>query len=241
MTYILLSFIVLLIASYAITFKSYWNHLKNVAEFRKAYDKYSEEVPDLEKVGTFGGKDFYLFKNPLQLPVKRSEMIELFSQFSDLNMTPDYFRKNIVDLNAALNRQDFTRAGAITQELIHRTELAAHESILLNLAASLTVIEGENPRIPESKYFEEKLNIMKSDEKAKAFFLRFAFATTKNYEKLSESDLLNYLTMQKISNQLRSEQTARYPKVLSALQETSKPQRPSLRTKVSQSKSSSKE
>jgi hypothetical protein len=166
-------------------------------------------------------------------------MIEMFSQWADLNMTPDFARKQLLSIKALLNKSDTAGALYVIQDIIARTELAAHESIMIDLACSLVFVEGENPRIPEGKFFELKKNLIQGDEQTKAFFLTYAFHSIKKYEALSEADFLTYLKKQDIAEKLNTKSS---PLATQSLQSPtkSKPQRPSLRTSLSQSKSSSK-
>lgn len=240
MTILLLLIIVTLLAAYTLTFKRFYVQRTAIAKFVRHYNPQVDIVPELLPVAKFEGKEFFVFKNPLELPAKRTEMIEMFSQWAELNMTPDFARAQLLGIKTALNKGDNATALYIIQDIINRTELAAHEAILIDLACSLVLVEGENPRIPESKYFEVKKKIMESNEEAKAFFLTYAFRSIKNFEQLSETDFLNYLNRITLEERMKTK-SSRLLQALSQSQTKSKPQKPSLATSLSQSKSSSKD
>jgi hypothetical protein len=239
MTIILSILLVALSVAYYFTFKPFITQRIAVRNFLKHYNPQVDIVPELLPIGKYAGKEWFVFKNPLELPAKRSEMIEMFSQWADLNMTPEFARKQLLSIKALLNKGDNAGALYVIQDIIARTELAAHESIMIDLACSLVLVEGENPRIPEGKFFEMKKNLIQGDEQTKAFFLTYAFRSIKKYEALSEADFLTYLKKQDIAEKLNTKSSPLATQSFQS-QTKSKPQRPSLRTSLSQSKSSSK-
>jgi hypothetical protein len=240
MTIILSILFVALLTAYLLTFRKYFVQRMHLKKFLTHYNPSTDVVPELLPIGTYSGKQWFVFKNPMEIPVKRSEMVEMFSQWADLNMTPDFARKQLLAIKNAINKDDKAAAGYIIQDILARTELAAHESILIDLAASLVLVEGENPRNPQSKFFEMKKQLILENEESKAFFLTYAFRTIKNFEALSETDFLNYLKKVAIEERMQTK-SSRLLAALSQSQTTSKVPKQSLRTSLSQSRSRSKD
>lgn len=239
MLYIILSVSALLIGFNLFFYRKYIVWRIATRKFQGYYNRQLEAVPEFESLGNWGGQEWFAFKNPLEISTKRGEMIEMFAEWSDLNMTPDYARKRLTELIDASNKGNLAQVQQIAMDLINRTELAAHESILIMLACSMFIIKGENPKVPESKYFELKKQIIRENEEAKAFFLTSAFLSTKNLKQLSETDFLKYLKMQEIQKHMGAK-NSRLVQALSTSPIESKPTKQSLRTSLSQSKKNSK-
>ena len=202
-----------LAVAYMITFKEYLSSKIVVKKFLSVYGP-TDAKPELLHIGTFSGKKFYAFKNHMEIPQKRAEEAEIYTKFASLNMTEDWFRQKIAVAYKSLNEQDFIKAAVTVKDLIDRTEFAAEEVSLTRLAASLVLIEGENPRVPEPKFYEMKKQIIETDSEANAFFLTYSYRTMKNLQNLSETDFLLYLKNNEIKKQFQRENRG---KLLSSL------------------------
>lgn len=199
---ITLSILLLLsIGAYFFTFKGFFLYRRDKRKHESFYGK-NEKAPNLVLVKEWNGHRFYVHENVMEISAYRSEKIEFYSRWASLNMMPDLFRKQMLKAVSALDNQKFSEASAIMQDLIDRSELAAEEQTLLNLAVHLVIMDDENPRIVNAEINKKKMEIIQSEEGLKGFFILLAFNSLKNIGKLSETDLLEYLKIQEANKHL---------------------------------------
>lgn len=179
--------------------------IKHKTQIRNYHSNYLliEEKPDIEilYVDRMGNR-WAGFKDPMKTPTNRALQGELFSQWSELCMTPDYFavemNKGITFLNKGRNIQ----AGYIFNELMTRSRWAAHKSSLELLANVLFMLPGENPMHPSDEFMQKKKDIWAKDPDCEAFFLHLAFGHIRHLHQLSKKDFMNYLVMKELEEKL---------------------------------------
>ena len=220
----IVTLVIILIASvtaYFLTFRGYLLYRMDKRKHESCFGK-NEKPPKLILVKEWNGHRFYVHENILEISAYRSEKIEFYSRWASLNMMPDLFRKQMLEAVNALDNQKFSEASAIMQDLIDRSELAAEEQTLLNLAAHLIIMDDENPRIVNAELNKKKIEIIQSEEGLKGFFIMLAYSSLRNIGALSETDLLEYLKIQEANRNLGIK-NSRLLRVLSQSQNQSTP------------------
>lgn len=199
---ITLSILLLLsLGAYFLTFRGYIMYRHDKRKHESNFGK-NEKPPKLVLVKEWNGHRFYVHENVMEISAYRSEKIEFYSRWASLNMMPDLFRKKMLQAVSALDNQKFSEASAIMQDLIDRSELAAEEQTLLNLAAHLVIMDDENPRIVNAEINKKKIEIIQSEEGLKGFFMILAYSSLRNIAGLSETDLLEYLKIQEANKNI---------------------------------------
>jgi len=98
-------------------------------------------------------------------------------------------------MKKAANKGDIVELFRILGEMEFRTGFLGEEETLIELALCYYVLEDEDETSLDSVSRQKKIDIFKTDEDARAFFLRGAFSHTIKYSDMSEEDILEYLRM----------------------------------------------
>jgi len=141
------------------------------------------------------GNRWFEYSNPLDLPAKRAISAEVATRFADLNLTRSVFLFLVGEMKKAANKGDIVELFRILGEMEFRTGFLGEEETLIELALCYYVLEDEDETSLDSVSRQKKIDIFKTDEDARAFFLRGAFSHTIKYSDMSEEDILEYLRM----------------------------------------------
>jgi hypothetical protein len=141
------------------------------------------------------GNRWFEYSNPLDLPAKRAISAEVATRFADLNLTRSVFLFLVGEMKKAANKGDIVELFRILGEMEFRTGFLGEEETLIELALCYYVLEDEDETSIDSLSRQKKIDIFKTDEDARAFFLRGAFSHTIKYSDMSEEDILEYLKM----------------------------------------------
>ncbi len=163
--------------------------------------------------------NFYMFKNPLNLPAARAIAGEVAMRQAECNMDRETILAFIASMMEAAKKGEVVKMFADLQNMEERVNYACEEETLLSLACVYFLIEGEDPFKMNSKIQEKKKELIRSDENARAFFLTSAYNLTSEFSDMSAADILNYLKEQKQPKSPRSqaEQDTSFKKSASSL------------------------
>lgn len=165
---------------------------------KKILNKFADYVKDwqLQLVyETQDGTKVYGYKNPVKMPANRALSAEIAANQASMKITSESLMQMIQAMEDAGNDGEIVELFGYLARLKQRLVWACEEQTLFNLSDCYLVLEGENPELVEPKWTERKREIINSDPLAKGFFLAYALRLTKDYGDISESDILNYLTM----------------------------------------------
>lgn len=143
-------------------------------------------------VDKFGNR-WFEYSNPLDLPAKRAIAAEVATRFADLNLTRSVFLFLVGKMKEAANKGDIVELFRLLGEVEFRTGFLGEEETLIELALCYYVMEDEDETSLDSISRLKKIEVFKSDEDARSFFLRGAFTHTIKYSDMSEEDILEYL------------------------------------------------
>lgn len=142
---------------------------------------------------TVAGVEFYSCIDPNHVPAARGVAAERAVRFMDMNVTEKTLRELLALQAEAQNKGDYTTAFGITRELQLRLDFLAEEEAMLELACVYCYLRDENPEVPSNAQHKIKLEIMRDDHAARAFFLSIAQTRCKNFSTRPENDLHSYL------------------------------------------------
>lgn len=141
---------------------------------------------------TEGGK-WYAWENPVLMPAMRTTAAEAAGKAADMCMTPELFAKMVQEAKDYANEGNIVDCFGVLDRIQQRTEWAAEEKTLLNLAAVYFLRKGEDPEVPSEFYTKEKHRVWELDGNCRAFFLIAAFRLINKYGTISDKDILQYL------------------------------------------------
>jgi hypothetical protein len=139
------------------------------------------------------GNQWYEYANPMQIPAKRAIAAEVATRFADMSLTKENFLLLLAEMKKKANEGNVVELFNLLGEIEFRLNFIGEEETLKELAVCYYVIEGEDEADFTDLYREKKLDILKNDSEAKAFFLQGAFSHTIAYSNMSEIDINDYL------------------------------------------------
>lgn len=161
--------------------------------FSRFKHEYQNSNFDMELIYDNGKHRFYTYKNPIQLPLKRTEACLLYSRYAQLCVTPERLNTMLTALIQANNKGDASRVGAIANNLLFADKAFGERKSLLGLATVYCVLEGE----PAEKYInswqDKKREIWEQDEDCRDFFLLWASRKTPSLIKMQLDTILKHL------------------------------------------------
>jgi hypothetical protein len=157
---------------------------------------------ELELIYDNGKHRFYTYKNPIQIPYKRTEAALIFSRYAQLCLTPERLNEYLKAIIIANNKGDRSLVGTFANHLLITDEHYGERQSLLNLATVYTVLEGEPADKFNQQWQEKKKEIFQADEDCRDFFLTWAYQKTPNFMKTQKNIILNYLKDMEAVNEL---------------------------------------
>lgn len=139
------------------------------------------------------GNDWFQYVNPMQLPAKRAIAAEVATRFAEMNLTKDVMLKVFEEMKKNANDGNIVALFGLLNELEFRLNFIGEEQTLMELASCYFLLGDEDETDFVDSYKNKKMEILKSDSDAKAFFLKGAFGYTMKYSSMSEVDILDYL------------------------------------------------
>lgn len=139
------------------------------------------------------GNDWFEYSNPLTLPAKRAIAAEVATRFAEMNLTKANLIRIMAEMKKKANEGNIVEVFNLLSELEFRLNFLGEEETLIELALCYFVIEGEDETGFDDISRAKKLEILKSDEEAKGFFLESAFRYTIQYSDSSGAGILAYL------------------------------------------------
>jgi hypothetical protein len=136
---------------------------------------------------------YYTLKDPTKISLKRSIAAESALRAAEFCITKEKLRELVQKAKDAILASDASTAIHILHEILIRSEYAAEENTLINLATVYVYLENE-PIAQYADYWQEKKKeLWKKDEDALNFFLLLAWNLTRQYSNMSDIDILTYL------------------------------------------------
>ena len=147
------------------------------------------------------GNRWYRYENNLTMPAKRAIAAEVATRFADMNLTKPIFKKLVEQMKKFANEGNIVDMFNLLSEIEFRLDYLGEEKTLTELAICYYCIEGEDEADYSEVWGRKKREILESDSDANAFFLSMAYQCTINYSNTSETDILEYLKLNKVEDQ----------------------------------------
>lgn len=161
----------------------------NVKEWFDTYDK-----GELVEVYTDdAGNKWYTFADIQKIPAKRGILAELTTKYIEMNVTPERLNTYVEKMLEHVNQGQMSKVAALLERLNERLKWNCEEETLLQFAKVYFMLEGEPITGGSIQYGKRKDEILKTDYKARSFFLINAFKLTKNFSDISNEHILEYL------------------------------------------------
>jgi hypothetical protein len=151
------------------------------------------------------GNDWFEYANPMELPAKRAIAAEVATRFAEMNLTKQSLVVLLEDMKKKANDGNIVELFGLLNEIEFRLNFIGEEQTLLELATCYFLLADEDEADFTDLYKSKKLEILKSDSDAKAFFIKGAFGYTMKYSNLLDVDILDYLNLN-APNEKRLEQ-----------------------------------
>jgi predicted porin len=153
-----------------------------------------ETRAQMQKIYTdAAGRDYYAFKNPMDMPWKRAVEADAATTRAEFGITTERLKQALTEIKKANNAGDKNAVGWWAVELETDMQLCAKEETLFSLATTYVFDENEPPASYSHALANDKIQRWKADDEATSFFLGFAWTLTKQYDTMSELDLDTYL------------------------------------------------
>jgi hypothetical protein len=140
----------------------------------------------------FGNK-YYILKEPTRISLKRSIAAEAALRIAEFCITKEKLKDLTDKAKEAVLSGDYSLCVNILHEIQVRSEFAGEQETLISLSTVYVYMEHE----PINQYAEfwqdRKKEIWSKDQDAQDFFLDLAWRLTKQYNNLSNIDILTYL------------------------------------------------
>lgn len=136
------------------------------------------------------GVKYYQLKNLAEMSYSRSITAEVATRQAEFNLTKEQLKMLISQMREDANDGNIVSLFTLISEIEQRLMYAGEEETLLQLASVYFFAEGEDVNTWNSVEQMSKIARWRTDDAAKAFFLRMAFLRTKSYMSISERDLL---------------------------------------------------
>lgn len=154
----------------------------------------AETRAQMQKIYTdAAGRDYYAFKNPMDMPMKRASECQAATIRAEYGITSERLDLALEEIAKANNAGNKNIVGWWVTELKTDKMLCAEEETLFSLATTYVFDENESPASYSHAIANEKIARWKADDEAASFFLDFAWKRTKQYAAMSELDLDTYL------------------------------------------------
>jgi len=164
--------------------------------FKRKQQQQQQRKISVKKVFTDKfGNSWYEYTNPLQLPAKRAIAAEVATRFAEMNLTKSNLKLLINEMKKKANDGNIVELFSLLAEIEYRLDFVGEEQTLMELACCYYLIDGEDESEFQDLYREKKMEIFKTDEGAKDFFITGAFQYTIKYSDMSETVIHDYLRM----------------------------------------------
>lgn len=136
---------------------------------------------------------YYCLNNPANLHATRALMAWTYSKDSEFGLTTKKLKGLLERINESVNKKDIATIAKITGVMEAALDLYAEPEILINLATCYVFLNDEKNEGYKDFIQQEKLELWKSDNDARSFFLQFAVQFTLKYSELQRLNVLDYL------------------------------------------------
>lgn len=142
------------------------------------------------------GNRYFKWKQPATMHSLRYLVGWSDIEYANMGHTPAIAIEYLDQIIQANNAGNPSGVGYHATAFKNRIIKASPEAAYLEMAAVYILIGDENKEVYEPNITARKINLWKSDLKAKAFFLNYAFQLTKILQSTSEEGILSALTTQ---------------------------------------------
>lgn len=139
------------------------------------------------------GNNWYEYANPLAMPAKRAIAAEVATRFAEMNLTKENLTLLMGEMKKKANEGNIVELFQLLGEIEYRLNFIGEEQTLIELACCYYLVGDEDETDMTDFFRQKKVEILKNDWEAKAFFLEGAFRRTIKYSDMSEIDILDYL------------------------------------------------
>lgn len=139
------------------------------------------------------GNKYYSLVNPANLHATRALMAWTYSKDSEFGLTTKKLKGLLERINESVNKKDIATIAKITGVMEAALDLYAEPEILINLATCYVFLNDEKNEGYKDFIQQQKLDLWKSDNDARSFFLQFAVQYTSKYSELQRLNVLDYL------------------------------------------------
>ena len=146
------------------------------------------------------GNKYYILLNQAEMSSDRVIKLLEFNKYVELCLTKERVEHICKKGLEALNKQNWSGAVEMFNDLMMSNQVFTEEETLKNLATVFIYAEGEPVDRYEEYYQTLKKEQWAKDKEAKFFFVNLAWKTTKRYSDNSQLNLRNYLEQTQIIN-----------------------------------------
>jgi len=157
------------------------------------FTEQDKDFPLVELPITVGGKKFYSFANPIQLPTRRALAAEAATKQAEMNVTSEELLQFCDEMTVYGNKGEISKVFYLLERLRERMDWACEYETLMKLAMCYFLVEGEPVQSVKNEFTKMKRELIQADPAAEGFFLTAAYKLTVEYSDFSETDILQYL------------------------------------------------
>lgn len=166
----------------------------NIEEWFATYDKGElVEIFQHDEDSPYAGLKWYTFADIQQIPARRGVLAELTTKYIEMNVTPEVLNQYVEKMLEEINQGKMSKVATLLERLNERLKWNCEEETLIQFAKVYFMLEGEPITAGSIQYGKRKDEILRTDMKARAFFLLSAFKLTKNFSGISNEHILAYL------------------------------------------------
>jgi len=151
-----------------------------------------EIVLNHDYTDSFGNK-WYSPSDLTDYPFIRINQINVFGRYAELKINNENLLKFTASIKEAIKEGDTETAIIMLNQIEMAEQLYCETETLLNLACSMFLLNDEKANSFNMSIHNEKINILKNDADAMAFFLPVAYSTLRYFKKNSQLQVVEYL------------------------------------------------
>lgn len=168
---------------------------------------FPEQKHVIEHAFTVAGKDYYKFKDHLNIPYERALSCLVYYREVDMNIDHDFLKEHLTAIDNILRSTtiDVFKIKALNDQLLTRLQLPKDPELMYKLASVVYFDKDESPEVCDWKYGAAKIEFWKKHATLHDFFLQKPLVELIPYLQYAGENLSTYSRMVQDVNKLHSD------------------------------------
>lgn len=168
---------------------------------------FPEQKHVIEHAFTVAGKDYYKFKDHLNIPYERALSCLVYYREVDMNIDHDFLKQHLEAIDKILKATtiDVFKIKALNDQLLTRLQLPKDPELMFKLASVVFFDASESPEVYDWQYGKDKIEFWKKHASLTDFFLQMPLQELIPYLRYAGENLSTYSLMVQNVNKVHSD------------------------------------